>query len=155
MEGDMVVRKYEGYSGRMICGTLLEGWGGVWWEGDMRDVIGRMRWGMMGGGSAGRTTSPKSARSGCRFWPRPPANKGGETGTANDQRAEKKNAYFWFNLLIVNNINQYFNTHLHLIRFITYNRRIFIAKYLFDNKTCSIFVYVKITLTNKAYHVPL
>lgn len=24
MEGDMVVRKYEGYSGRMICGTLLE-----------------------------------------------------------------------------------------------------------------------------------
>lgn len=32
MEGDMVVRKYEGYSGRMICGTLLERW-----EGDMRD----------------------------------------------------------------------------------------------------------------------
>lgn len=29
MEGDMVVRKYEGYSGRMICGTLLERWGGV------------------------------------------------------------------------------------------------------------------------------
>jgi len=25
MEGDMVVRKYEGYSGRMIYGTLLEG----------------------------------------------------------------------------------------------------------------------------------
>ena len=34
----MVVRKYEGYSGRMICGTLLERWG----------------WGMMGGGYAGR-----------------------------------------------------------------------------------------------------
>ena len=98
---------------------------------------------MMGGGYAGRTTSPKSARLGCRFWPRPPANKGGETGTANDQRAEKKNAYFWFNLLIVNNINQYFNTHLHLIRFITYNRRFFIAKYLFDNKTCSIFAPVR------------
>lgn len=77
------------------------------------------------------------------FGPAPPANKGGETGTANDQRAEKKNAYFWFNLLIVNNINQYFNTHLHLIRFITYNRRIFIAKYLFDNKTCSIFAPVR------------
>ena len=53
----------------------------------MRDVIGRMRWGMMGGGYAGRgyagrgyagrgyagrTTSPKSARPGCRFWSRPP-----------------------------------------------------------------------------------
>lgn len=83
------------------------------------------------------------------FGPAPPANKGGETGTANDQRAEKKNAYFWFNLLIVNNINQYFNTHLHLIRFITYNRRIFIVKYLLINKTCSIFAYVKITLTNR------
>lgn len=105
----------------------------------MRDVIGRMRWGMMGGGYAGRTTSPKSARPGCRFWPRPPANKGGETGTANDQRAEKKNAYFPFNLLIINHINQYFNIRLHLIRFITYNRRIFIAKYLFENKTCIIF----------------
>nr|DAI95060.1 MAG TPA: hypothetical protein [Caudoviricetes sp.] len=46
---------------------------------------------------------------------------------ANDQRAEKKNAYFVFNLLIINHINQYFNIYLHLIRFITYNRRIFIA----------------------------
>ena len=34
----------------------------------------------------------------------------------------KKNAYFVFNLLTVNNINQYFNICLHLIRFITYNR---------------------------------
>lgn len=33
----------------------------------MRDIIGEMRWGMMGGGYAGRTTSPKSARPGCRF----------------------------------------------------------------------------------------
>lgn len=93
---------------------------------------------------AGRTTSPKSARPGCRFLDQPPPiHEERETGTANDQRAEKKNAYFWFNLLIVNNINQYFNTHLHLIRFITYNRRIFIAKYLFDNKTCSIFALVR------------
>ena len=52
----------------------------------MRDVIGRMRWGMMGGGYAGRTTSPnmmgggyagrttspKSARPCCRFFGRPP-----------------------------------------------------------------------------------
>lgn len=60
----------------------------------MRDVIGRMRWGMMGGGYAGRTTSPKSARPGCRFWSHPPAYKDWETGTANDQRAKKKNDYF-------------------------------------------------------------
>lgn len=105
----------------------------------MRDVIGEMGWGMMGGGYAGRTTSPKSARPGCRFWPHPPRLQGLEIGTANDQRAKKKNAYFVFRSLIINHINQYFNIHLHLIRFITYNRRIFIAKYLFENKTCSIF----------------
>lgn len=83
------------------------------------------------------------------FGPAPPIHKGRETRTVNDLRAEKNNAYFVFNLLIVNNINQYFNIRLHLIRFITYNRRIFIAKYLFENKTCSIFAYVKITLTNR------
>ena len=83
------------------------------------------------------------------FGPAPPRLQRLETGTANDQRAKKKNAYFVFRSLIINHINQYFNIHLHLIRFITYNRRIFIAKYLFENKTCSIFVYVKITLTNR------
>lgn len=71
--------------------------------------------------------------------PPPPTHEGRETGTANNQRSEKKNAYFAFNLLIINNMNQYFNIHLHLIRFITYNLRIFIAKYLFENKTCIIF----------------
>ena len=69
----------------------------------------------------------------------PPIHEERETGTANGLRAEKNNAYFVFNLLIVNHINQYFNICLHLIRFITYNRRIFIAKYLLDNKTCIIF----------------
>lgn len=77
------------------------------------------------------------------FGPAPPIHEERETGTANDQRAKKKNAYFVFNLLIINHINQYFNIHLHLIRFITYNRRIFIAKYLLNNKTCSIFVLVR------------
>lgn len=38
----------------------------------MRDIIGEMRWGMMGGGYAGRTTSPKSARPCCRFLGAPP-----------------------------------------------------------------------------------
>lgn len=115
----------------------------------MRDIIGEMRWGMMGGGYAGRTTSPKSARPGCRFWTSPPNPRRTENRNGKRSASRKKNAYFVFKLLIVNNINQYFNICLHLIRFVTYNRRIFIAKYLFENKTCSIFVYVKITLTNR------
>lgn len=83
------------------------------------------------------------------FGPAPPnplrtGNKNGKRSTS-----RKKNAYFVFNLLIINHINQYFNIRLHFIRFITYNLRIFIAKYLFKDKTCSIFVYVKITLTNR------
>lgn len=77
------------------------------------------------------------------FLDQPPRLQRLETGTANDQRAKKKNAYFVFRSLIINHINQYFNIHLHLIRFITYNRRIFIAKYLFENKTCSIFALVR------------
>lgn len=61
----------------------------------MRDVIGRMRWGMMGGGYAGRTTSPKSARPGCRFWPHPPpTHEGRETGTVNNLRVEKRMLIF-------------------------------------------------------------
>lgn len=66
-------------------------------------------------------------------------------GNRNGKRSasRKRNAYFAFNLLIVNHINKYFNIRLHLIRFITYNRRIFIAKYLFENKTCSIFAPVR------------
>lgn len=74
-------------------------------------------------GYAGRTTSPKSARPGCRFWPRPPpTHEGRQMGAENNQRSEKKNAYFQFKLLIINDINQYFNIHLHLISFIIYNR---------------------------------
>ena len=97
-----------------------------------------------GRGICGTDHLPEIGPAGLPFFdPAPPIHEGRETGTANDQRFEKKNAYFAFNLLIINNINQYFNTHLHLIRFITYNRRIFIAKYLFDNKTCSIFALVK------------
>lgn len=88
------------------------------------------------------------------FGPAPPNPR--RTGNRNGKlpAGRKKNAYFVFKLLIVNNINQYFNICLHLIRFITYNRRIFIAKYLFENKTCSIFVYVKITLTNRRTRSP-
>lgn len=82
------------------------------------------------------------------FGPAPPNPR--RTGNRNGKRsASRKKCLFVFNLLIVNHINQYFNIRLHLIRFITYNRLIFIAKYLFENKTCSIFDYLKITLTNR------
>ena len=83
------------------------------------------------------------------FCSHPPQPAEIKNGNGKRPASRKKNAYFVFKLLIVNNINQYFNICLHLIRFITYNRRIFIVKYLFENKTCSIFVYVKITLTNR------
>lgn len=115
---------YEGYVGlRITCRGMRD-------CGDMRD---------MRDGPPPRNHPGRAAVFGAA----PPIQEGRKMGTANDQRFEKKNAYFAFNLLIINNINQYFNTHLHLIRFITYNRRIFIAKYLFDNKTCSIFALVR------------
>lgn len=72
------------------------------------------------------------------FGPTPPRLQ--RLGGRNGKRStSQKNAYFVFNLLIINHINQYFNIYLHLIRFITYNRQIFIAKYLLGNKTYSIF----------------
>jgi hypothetical protein len=78
------------------------------------------------------------------FWSHPPPNpRGAVNGNGKRSASRKKNDYFVFNLLIVNHINQYFNIRLHLIIFITYNRRIFIAKYLFENKTCSIFAPVR------------
>ncbi len=77
------------------------------------------------------------------FGPAPPLTKAGRQERQTINEPKKRMLIFLFNLLIVNNINQYFNTHLHLIRFITYNRRIFIAKYLFNNKTCSIFALVR------------
>ena len=57
-----------------ICGDM-RGYAGIC--GDMRRYVGR-------------TTSPKSARSGCRFLDQPPPiHEERETGTANDLRAEK------------------------------------------------------------------
>ena len=56
------------------------------------------------------------------FLDRPPNPR--RTGNRNGKRStsRKRNAYFVFNLLIVNHINQYFNIRLHLISFIIYNR---------------------------------
>ena len=51
----------------------------------------------------------------------PQSTKGGKKERQTTSQP-KRNAYFQFKLLIINDINQYFNIHLHLIRFITYNR---------------------------------
>ena len=58
----------------------------------MRDVIGRMRWGMIGGGYAGRGTDhlPEIGPAGLPFLDQPPPiHKGWETRTVNDLLAEK------------------------------------------------------------------
>lgn len=88
----------------------------------MRDIIGEMRWGMMGCGM--RDEPPPRNRPGraAVFWPHPPTHGNHKTGAGKDQLAEKNNAYFSFKLLIINYINQYFNIHLHLISCIIYNR---------------------------------
>ena len=73
-------------------------------------------------GYAGRTTSPKSGRGVCRFLDRPPQSTKGGKKERQTTSQPKRNAYFQFKLLIINDINQYFNIHLHLISFIIYNR---------------------------------
>ena len=115
---------YEGYVGlRITCRGMRD-------CGDMRDM---------------RDGPPPRNRPGraAVFGPAPPNPR--RTGNRNGKRSAslKKNAYFVFNLLIINHINQYFNIRLHLIRFITYNLRIFIAKYLLGDKICSIFAPVR------------
>lgn len=52
----------------------------------------------------------------------PPTLRNQKIGTAKRSANRKKNAYFSFKLLIINDINQYFNIHLYLIGFIIYNR---------------------------------
>ena len=66
----MVVRKYEGYSERMICWTLLVGYDGR--------------------GICGTDHLPEIGPAGLPFLDQPPPiHEGRETGTANDLRAEK------------------------------------------------------------------
>lgn len=114
----------------------------------------RNMWGICGDMRDGPPPRNQPGRAAV-FGPAPPNPR--RTGNRNGKRSasRKKNAYFVFNLLIVNNINQYFNMHLHLIRFITYNSRIFIAQYLFENKTCIIFAYVKNNINKPAYQKPI
>lgn len=54
--------------------------------------------------------------------PPPPNPRRAANGNGKQPAIQKKNAYFQFKLLIINDINQYFNIHLHLISFIIYNR---------------------------------
>lgn len=56
------------------------------------------------------------------FGTTPPNPRGAVNGNGKRSANRKKNAYFSFNLLIINDINQYFNIYLHLISFIIYNR---------------------------------
>lgn len=65
---------------------------------------------------------PEIGPAGLPFLVHPPRQQ--RLGDRNGKRStsRKRNAYFVFNLLIVNHINQYFNIHLHLISFIIYNR---------------------------------
>lgn len=60
--------------------------------------------------------------AGLPFWDRPPNPRRAVNGNGKRSANQKRNAYFSFNLLIINDINQYFNIHLHLISFIIYNR---------------------------------
>lgn len=56
------------------------------------------------------------------FGAAPPNPQRAVNGSGKRSANRKKNAYFSFNLLIINDINQYFNIYLHLISFIIYNR---------------------------------
>ncbi len=61
----------------------------------MRDIIGRMRWGMMGGGYAAHSL-PKWARAGAAFSV-PSTHGNHKTGAGKDQIAEKRMLIFSLN----------------------------------------------------------
>ena len=68
------------------------------------------------------TDLPEIGPAGLPFLGPPPPNpRGAVNGDGKRSVSRKKNVYFSFNLLIINDINQYFNIHLHLISFIIYN----------------------------------
>lgn len=73
-----------------------------------------------GRGICGTDHLPEIGPAGLPFLDQPPQST--KDGKQERQTiCEPKNAYFVFNLLIVNHINQYFNIRLHLISFIIYN----------------------------------
>lgn len=56
------------------------------------------------------------------FGPAPPNPQRAVNGSSKRSAIRKRMLIFSFKLLIINDINQYFNIHLHLISFIIYNR---------------------------------
>lgn len=75
------------------------------------------------GARCGTDHLPEIGPAGLPFLVPPPPNlRRSENGNGKQPASRKRNAYFMFNLLIINDINQYFNIHLHLISFIIYNR---------------------------------
>lgn len=95
---------YEGYVGlRITCRGMRD-------CGDMRD---------MRDGPPPRNHPGRAAVFGAAP---PQSKKGGKWERKTTSDPKKKNAYFSFKLLIINDINQYFNIHLYLIGFIIYNR---------------------------------
>ena len=76
-----------------------------------------------GRGICGTDHLPEIGPAGLPFLgPSPPNPRRAVNGNGKRSANQKRNAYFSFNLLIINDINQYFNIHLHLISFIIYNR---------------------------------
>lgn len=74
-----------------------------------------------GRGICGTDHLPEITPAGLPFLGPPPNPQRAVNGSGKRSANRKKNAYFSFNLLIINDINQYFNIHLHLISFIIYN----------------------------------
>ena len=97
---------------------------GICWDAGHVGICGDMR-GYAGICGDMRDGPPPRNRPGraAVFGPVPPqSTKGGKWEREITSDPKKKNAYFQFKLLIINDINQYFNIHLHLISFIIYNR---------------------------------
>ena len=81
--------------GEMRWGMMGRGYAGRYWKDEgivwgMRDIIGRMRWDMRDGDM--RDGPPPRNRPGraAVFGPAPPIHEERETGTANDLQAEKR-----------------------------------------------------------------
>lgn len=73
------------------------------------------------GARCGTDHLPEIGPAGLPFLVSPPPPAEIKNGNGKLPASRKRNAYFEFNLLIINDINQYFNIHLHLISFIIYN----------------------------------
>lgn len=93
-------------------------------DGDIRDMLGCASHVEVCGDMRDMRDGPpprNRAVGSAVFWDRPPQSTKGGKKERQTTSQPKRNAYFPFKLLIINDINQYFNIHLHLISFIIYN----------------------------------